>query len=125
MKKIIVLSLFITLFGCEDTANLTKPSDNKKYFVCVDLEITDSVESVLYIDTDKKRIEIRKLEWENYSQDEQKLYAKKQGDGWDNTINFNFVTGRLEITASNYFENSYYNGVSNYNYQCRKTDPLM
>lgn len=125
MKKIITLSLFVTLFGCEDTPNLTKPSDNKKYFACVDYEFDSSIESVLYIDTDKKIIKIAKLEWENYSQDEQKLYAKKQGDGYDNTINFNFVTGELNITLSNYFENSYYNGVSNYNYQCRKTDPLM
>ena len=130
INKIISISFLLILFGCEGKkATHENKVDNKSYFACIDYEFDPNIESVLYIDTNKKRIEVAGLEWENYSQDEQKIYGKIQGYGYDNTINFNFVTGRLKITMSNYFEEgstmAKHNGVKSFYYECRKTNPML
>ena len=133
MKKITILiaiSFLFVLTSCEDTANLTKPSDNKSYFVCVDYLFDANVESVLYIDHNKKIIKVAGKEWENYSQDEQGIFAKEKGDGYENTVYFNFVTGNLQIEMRNYsikegssmFE---YNDVKIFSYECRKTESML
>ena len=126
IKELIAISFLFVITGCEDKANLTKPSDNKSYFVCID-KYDPIIESVLYIDHNKKIIKDAGKEWKNYSQDEQKIDGKIQGDGYDNTIQFNFVTGRLNITMSNYFPKgmAVKNGVTNYYYQCRKTESML
>ena len=132
MKKITILiatSFLFVLTSCEDTANLTKPSDNKSYFVCVDYLFDANVESVLYIDHNKKIIKVAGKEWENYSQDEQQIFAKEKGDGYLNTVYFNFVTGSLQIEMENYFKEgsmmSKYNGVKIFSYECRKTESML
>ena len=132
MKKITILiaiSFLFVLTSCEDTANLTKPIDNKSYFVCVDYLFDPNVESVLYIDNNKKIIKVAGKEWENYSQDEQGIFAKEKGDGYENTVYYNFVTGNLQIEMRNYFKESSttskYNGVKIFSYECRKTESML
>ena len=126
IKKIIAISFLFIITGCEDKANLTKPSDNKSYFACVD-KFDPSIESVLYIDHNKKIIKVAGKEWKNYSQDEQNIDAKINGDNYENTIRFNFVTGRLKITIRNYFpkDMGVKNSVTTYYYQCRKTESML
>ena len=127
MKKITILiaiSFLFVITSCEDTANLTKPSDNKKYFVCIDYEFDPNVESVLYVDTIKREIEIARLRWTYYSEDEQEIYSINDGDDYEDHIKFNFVTGKVNITRYNFREDSK-NKVTSWDYQCRKTDPLL
>ena len=126
IKELIAIFFLFVIIGCEDKANLTKPFDNKSYFACID-KFDPNIESVLYIDHNKKIIKVAGLTWKNYSQDEQKIDGKINGDYYDNTIQFNFVTGRLNITMSNYFpkDMGMKNGVTNYYYQCRKTESML
>tara|TARA_B100001057_G_C22682529_1_gene884337 strand:+ start:551 stop:940 length:390 start_codon:yes stop_codon:yes gene_type:complete len=129
MKKLYIFGLAILLVGCEKEFEVKISSNNKSYFACIDYEFDPNVESVLYIDHNKKIIKVAGKEWKNYSQDEQQIFGKEQGDGYDNTVQFNFVTGKLNITMSNYFKESSmmakHNGVKTFYYQCRKTESML
>lgn len=127
MKKLYIFGLAVLLVGCEKEFEVKISSDNKSYFACIDYEFDPNVESVLYIDHNKKTIKVAGKEWQNYSQDEQQIIGKEQGDYYENTVKFNFVTGRLNITMSNYFpkDMGMKNGVTNYYYQCRKTESML
>ena len=124
IKELIAISFLFVITGCEDTVNFTKPSDNKKYFVCIDYEFDPNVESVLYVDTIKREIEIARLRWTYYSEDEQEIYSVNEGDNYEDHIKFNFITGKANITRYNFREDGK-NKVTSWDYQCRKTDSML
>lgn len=127
MKKLYIFGLAVLLVGCEKEFDVKVSTDNKSYFACIDYEFDPNVESVLYIDHNKKIIKVLGKEWKNYSQDEQKIDGKNNGDNYENTIQFNFVTGRLKITIRTYFpkDMGVKNSVITYYYQCRKTESML
>lgn len=127
MKKLYIFGLAVLLVGCEKEFDVKVSTDNKSYFACIDYEFDPNVESVLYIDHNKKIIKVLGKEWKNYSQDEQKIDGKNNGDNYENTIQFNFVTGRLKITIRTYFpkDMGVKNSVITYHYQCRKTESML
>ena len=131
MKKIYVLCLAFLLIGCEKELEVKVSEVDKSYFTCVDYDFDPDIESVLYIDHNKKIIKApRGREWNNYSQDEQQIYGETKVDrNTVNYINFNFVTGRLGISEHTQYEEgsvmSQYNGVRTFFYKCRKTKSML
>ena len=129
MKKLYIFCLVIVLVGCEKELQVVPEDDDISYFACIDYDFDPDVESVLYINHSRKIIKVAKLEWDYFYQDEQIIFSGMKGNGYHNFIDFNFVTGKLNITISNYFaEDSMMadlNGVTNYYYQCKKTESML
>ena len=129
MKKLYIFCLAILLVGCEDTANLSKPSDKKDYFLCTDNAI-ESYQSVLVIDSSQRQIDFDFIDytWEGYTISESTIYAEYQGVGYDNALKFNFISGELRVTLSTYSEDDRlkeFNGVINYYFTCNKTESML
>lgn len=114
MKKIIVLSLFVLLIGCDQVKE--KTLDDEKYFICIDVnsKVNPPLESSLIISKNKKTAEFMNFPYINLKKESESLITVDSKV--DNSIlSFNRVTGELMLNASG----------SYYYYECKDTEPLM
>ena len=121
MRQILALSMLLVLVSCEDTVNITKPSDSKYYFVCNKLDVgileNEDPERTLTINTEEKSIQVGPNFYkDSFTNTDQEVEALMDAESvYIHKARFNKVTGMLYIS----------NPFGSKRYKCRKVDKLI